>query len=73
MKGLAASLENSLKGFAFVEATVVKSLGLQVAFPEGTKIGRGDINLPLSLGSCCVLDVKDQLCIGHGAYPGAEV
>jgi hypothetical protein len=25
------------------------------------------------LGSCIALDVKDQLCIGHGAYSGAEV
>ena len=73
MKGLAASLENSLKGFAFVEATVVKSLGLQVAFPEGTKIGRDEVNLPLPLRSCFVLDVKDQLWVGHGAYSGAEV
>jgi hypothetical protein len=24
-------------------------------------------------GSGIALDVKDQLCIGHGAYSGAEV
>ena len=73
MKGLAASLENGLKSFAFVEAAVVKSLGLHVALPERTKIGRDDVNLPLLLGRCIALDVKDQLCIGHGAYSGAEV
>ena len=73
MKGFAASSENGQENFTFVEAAVVKSLGLHVALPERTKICRDDVNLPLSLGRCIALDVKDQLCIGHGAYSGAEV
>ena len=73
MKGFAASSENGQESFAFVEAAVVESLGLHVALPERTEIGRDDVNLPLLLGSCIALDVKDQLCIGHGAYSGAEV
>lgn len=61
MEGLAASSEDCLKSFAFAEAAVVEGLGLHVTFPERTKIGWYDVNLSLSLGSCFILGVKDQL------------